>query len=126
MPSHTGRDVINEVRNELFNEVIPGVGGGQDLISLDLERARVNGIGSYNDLRMAYGLDPVRLPGAQGETSPPTKSRGETKEQAARVGLALVRRLLGTRGPGLVPRARTHSPCVNRPAILSFGQAQNI
>jgi hypothetical protein len=51
--------VINEVRNLLFNEVMPGVGGGQDLISLDLERARVDGIGSYNQLRVAYGLAPV-------------------------------------------------------------------
>ena len=30
--------VVNEVRNLLFNEVVPGVGFGQDLIALDIER----------------------------------------------------------------------------------------
>ena len=51
--------VINEVRNLLFNEVVPGVGFGQDLIALDIERARDNGIGSYNQVRVALGLPAV-------------------------------------------------------------------
>jgi len=51
--------VINEVRNLLFNEVVPGVGYGQDLIALDIERARANGIGSYNQVRVAVGLPAV-------------------------------------------------------------------
>jgi hypothetical protein len=50
---------INEVRNLLFNEVVPGVGFGQDLMALDVQRARDQGIGSYNQLREAYGLKPV-------------------------------------------------------------------
>ena len=51
--------VINEVRDELFNEVVPGVGYGQDLISLDVQRGRVNGIGSYNEVRESLGLPAV-------------------------------------------------------------------
>ena len=51
--------VINEVRDLLFNEVVPGVGFGQDLIALDVERARDHGIGSYNQLRVALGLPAV-------------------------------------------------------------------
>ncbi|HLN31020.1 MAG TPA: peroxidase family protein [Gemmataceae bacterium] len=51
--------VINEVRNLLFNEVVPGVGFGQDLIALDIERGRDNGIGSYNQVRVALGLPAV-------------------------------------------------------------------
>ena len=51
--------VVNEVRNLLFNEVVPGVGYGQDLIALDIERARDNGIGSYNQVRVAPGLPAV-------------------------------------------------------------------
>jgi len=51
--------VINEVRNLLFNEVVPGVGGGQDLIALDVERGRDHGIGSYNQVREALGLPAV-------------------------------------------------------------------
>ena len=51
--------VINEVRDLLFNEVVPGVGGGQDLIALDIERARDLGIGSYNQVRVALGLPAV-------------------------------------------------------------------
>ena len=51
--------VINGVRNLLFNEVVPGVGFGQDLIALDIERARDNGIGSYNQVRVALGLPAV-------------------------------------------------------------------
>jgi hypothetical protein len=43
----------------LFNEVVPGVGYGQDLISLDVQRARVNGIGSYNEVRESLGLPAV-------------------------------------------------------------------
>jgi peroxidase len=50
---------INEVRNLLFNEVVPGQGFGQDLMALDVQRARDQGIGSYNQLREAYGLPPV-------------------------------------------------------------------
>ena len=50
---------INEVRNLLFNEVVPGVGDGQDLIALDIERGRDNGIGSYNQVRVALGLPAV-------------------------------------------------------------------
>jgi hypothetical protein len=50
---------INEVRNLLFNEVVPGVGFGQDLIALDVERARDHGIGSYNQLRVALGLPAI-------------------------------------------------------------------
>ena len=52
-------EVINEVRDELFNEVVPGVGYGQDLISLDIQRGRDQGIGSYNEVRQALGLAPV-------------------------------------------------------------------
>ncbi len=50
---------INEVRDELFNEVIPGVGYGQDLIALDIQRGRDQGIGSYNEVRQALGLPAV-------------------------------------------------------------------
>jgi peroxidase len=50
---------INDVRNLLFNEVVPGVGFGQDLMALDVQRARDMGIGSYNQLREAYGLPAV-------------------------------------------------------------------
>ena len=51
--------VVSGVRNLLFNEVVPGVGFGQDLIALDIERARDNGIGSYNQVRVALGLPAV-------------------------------------------------------------------
>jgi hypothetical protein len=51
--------VISGVRNLLFNEVVPDVGFGQDLIALDIERARDNGIGSYNQVRVALGLPAV-------------------------------------------------------------------
>jgi hypothetical protein len=49
---------ISDVRNLLF-----GNGGlqdnGQDLIARDVERARDDGIGTYNQVREAYGLAPV-------------------------------------------------------------------
>jgi peroxidase len=49
---------IGDVRNLLF-----GNGGqtdnGQDLIARDIERARDDGIGTYNQVRVAYGLKPV-------------------------------------------------------------------
>ena len=49
---------INDVRNLLF-----GNGGqtdnGLDLIARDVERARDHGIGSYNQVRVAYGLPAV-------------------------------------------------------------------
>ena len=49
---------IGDIRNLLFAN-----GGlqdnGQDLIARDVERARDDGIGSYNQVREAYGLAPV-------------------------------------------------------------------
>jgi peroxidase len=49
---------IDEVRNLLFAN-----GGlqdnGQDLMARDVERARDNGIGTYNQVRVAYGLQAV-------------------------------------------------------------------
>jgi hypothetical protein len=49
---------INEIRNLLFAN-----GGlmdnGQDLIARDVQRARDDGIGTYNDVRVAMGLKPV-------------------------------------------------------------------
>jgi hypothetical protein len=49
---------IGDVRNLLFAN-----GGlednGQDLIARDVERARDDGIGTYNQVRVAYGLPPV-------------------------------------------------------------------
>jgi hypothetical protein len=50
---------IEQVRNQLFNEVVTGVGFGQDLIALDIQRGRDQGIGSYNEVRPALGLHAV-------------------------------------------------------------------
>jgi hypothetical protein len=47
---------IRQVRNLLFGN---GVSGGQDLIARDIQRARDHGIGTYNDVRAAYGLPRV-------------------------------------------------------------------
>ncbi len=50
---------INEIRNLLFNQVVPGQGYGQDLIATDIQRGRDHGIGSYNQVRAALGLQPL-------------------------------------------------------------------
>jgi hypothetical protein len=47
---------IRDVRNLLFGN---GAFGGQDLMARDVQRARDDGIGSYNQVRVAYGLAPV-------------------------------------------------------------------
>jgi hypothetical protein len=49
--------MINEVRNLVYAN-LQGE-NGQDLLSLDIERARDHGIGSYNQVREAFGLAPV-------------------------------------------------------------------
>jgi hypothetical protein len=48
--------LIDEVRNTLFGP--PGA-GGTDLAARDIQRARDHGIGTYNEVRMAYGLPAV-------------------------------------------------------------------
>jgi peroxidase len=48
--------VVDEVRNFLFGA--PGA-GGFDLASLNLQRGRDHGLGDYNSVREAYGLEPV-------------------------------------------------------------------
>jgi hypothetical protein len=47
---------VRDVRDLLFGN---GGQGGQDLIARDVQRARDDGIGSYNQVREAYGLPPV-------------------------------------------------------------------
>ncbi len=47
---------VNNIRNLLFG---PQGAGGEDLIARDIQRGRDNGIGSYNALRVAYGLPAV-------------------------------------------------------------------
>jgi hypothetical protein len=49
---------INDVRNLLFGNA-GQTDNGLDLIARDVERARDDGIGSYNQVRVAYGLKPV-------------------------------------------------------------------
>jgi hypothetical protein len=48
--------MIRQVRNLLFG---PEGAGGEDLIARDIQRARDHGIGTYNDVRAAYGLPRV-------------------------------------------------------------------
>jgi hypothetical protein len=47
---------IEDVRNLLFGN---GGQGGQDLIARDIQRARDDGIGTYNQVRVAFGLPAV-------------------------------------------------------------------
>lgn len=48
--------VVSSVRDDLFGNGIPG---GEDLISRDIWRARDDGIGDYNSVRVAYGLPAI-------------------------------------------------------------------
>jgi peroxidase len=49
---------ISDVRNLLFGNT-GQTDDGQDLIARDIERGRDDGIGTYNQVREAYGLPPV-------------------------------------------------------------------
>jgi len=49
---------VNEIRNLLFANGA-AVDNGQDLIARDIQRARDDGIGTYNDVRAAFGLPRV-------------------------------------------------------------------
>lgn len=49
--------LIDDVRNFLFG---PPGSGGFDLASLNIQRGRDHGLGTYNQTRRAYGLQPAR------------------------------------------------------------------
>ena len=49
--------LIDDVRNMLFN--FGGRPSGRDLLAINIERGRINGINDYNTVRTAYGLNPV-------------------------------------------------------------------
>ncbi|NUN51621.1 MAG: hypothetical protein HUU06_02385, partial [Planctomycetaceae bacterium] len=48
--------VVDDVRNFLFGEPMPG---GFDLAALNIQRGRDHGLPDYNTVRVAYGLSPV-------------------------------------------------------------------
>jgi hypothetical protein len=56
LPNEFDLRLIDEVRNILFG--IP-TGPGTDLAARDIQRARDHGIGTYNEVRVAYRLAPV-------------------------------------------------------------------
>ena len=56
LPNETDLLLIDEVRNILFG--IPNA-PGTDLAARDIQRARDHGIGTYNQVRVAYGLSAV-------------------------------------------------------------------
>jgi hypothetical protein len=56
LPNETDLLLIDEVRNVLFG--IPNA-PGTDLAARDIQRARDHGIGTYNQVRVAYGLAAV-------------------------------------------------------------------
>jgi hypothetical protein len=47
---------VSSIRDDLFGNGIPG---GEDLISRDIWRARDDGIGNYNQVRVAFGLPAI-------------------------------------------------------------------
>ena len=49
--------LIDDVRNLLFN--FGGRPSGRDLLAINIERGRINGIDDYNSVREAYGLSKV-------------------------------------------------------------------
>ncbi|MEL6930476.1 MAG: peroxidase family protein [Cyanobacteria bacterium J06600_6] len=49
--------LIDDVRNLLFN--FGGRPSGRDLLAINIERGRINGISDYNTVRAAYGLSKV-------------------------------------------------------------------
>ena len=53
----TDTKIVDDVRNFLFGQ--PGM-GGFDLASLNIQRGRDHGIADYNNVRIAYGLEPVK------------------------------------------------------------------
>jgi hypothetical protein len=55
-PNETDLELIDEVRSLLFG--IPH-GPGTDLAARDIQRTRDHGIGTYNQVRVAYGLSPA-------------------------------------------------------------------
>jgi peroxidase len=50
---------VSDIRNLLFGNGPPGAPVGDDLMARDIWRADDNGIGTYNQLRVAYGLPPI-------------------------------------------------------------------
>ncbi len=50
---------VSSVRDDLFQTGTGATAGGEDLISRDIWRARDDGIGTYNQVRVAFGLAPI-------------------------------------------------------------------
>jgi len=101
---------VSSVRDDLFETGTGQTAGGEDLISRDIWRARDDGIGNYNQVRVAFGLPAITNDATHGFDQITSNVQVQQELETAYAGLIAQGGFAGDIDPFVAGMAEDHLP----------------